>query len=95
MARVTVEDCLSNVWDQFALVHLASLRYRQLHKGAPCLVGASDNKLVVVALREIAADKVRFRENVSEALLKHRPKLVSQRLRNISGGGGDDADEVM
>ncbi len=95
MARVTVEDCLSNVWDQFALVHLASLRYRQLHKGATCLVGASDNKLVVTALREIAAGKVRFRENVSDALLKHRPKLVSQRLRNISGGDEGGADELM
>jgi DNA-directed RNA polymerase subunit omega len=95
VARVTVEDCLTNVTDQFALVHLASLRYRQLHKGATCLVGPTDNKLVVTSLREIAAGKVRFRENVAEALIKAQPKLVSQRLRNISGGEEAGADELM
>ena len=95
MARVTIEDCLTNVTDQFALVHLAALRYRQLHKGAKSLAGPSDNKLVVVALREIALEKVRFRENVNDIMLKARPKLVSQRLRNISGGDDGGADEVM
>lgn len=65
MARVTVEDCLELLVDQFALVHLASARYRQLHRGADRLVD-NKNKDVVCALREIAAGKVRFREEVSE-----------------------------
>lgn len=95
MARVTVEDCLKYVYDQFALVHLASLRYRHLHKGARSLVGPTDNKMVVTALREIAAGKVRFRENVGEILLKSRPKLQSQRLRSISAGDDVGADELM
>ena len=60
MARVTVEDCLELLVDQFALVHLASARYRQLHRGAERLVD-NKNKDVVCALREIAAGKVRFR----------------------------------
>ena len=67
MARVTVEDCLERMVDQFALVHLASARYRQLHRGAARLVD-NKNKDVVCALREIAAGKVRFREEVSEAV---------------------------
>ena len=67
MARVTVEDCLERLVDQFALVHLASARYRQLHRGAPRLVD-NKNKDVVCALREIAAGKVRFREEVAEAV---------------------------
>jgi DNA-directed RNA polymerase subunit omega len=59
MARITVEDCLGNVRSRFDLVLLASLRVRQLRKGAkPCI--ESDNREVVVALREIAANKVRW-----------------------------------
>ena len=57
MARVTIEDCLRRVPNRFALVHLAAKRVRQFHKGAPALV-KSDNKEIVVALREIAAGKV-------------------------------------
>ncbi len=58
MARVTVEDCLRNVENRFALVHLAARRVRQLIKGSEALV-ESDNKEVVTALREIAATKVK------------------------------------
>ena len=59
MARITVEDCLDKVSSRFELVMLASKRARQLLKGAKPLV-VSDNRDVVVALREIAASKVRW-----------------------------------
>lgn len=59
MARITVEDCLDHVKSRFELVQLASIRARQLIKGAkPCI--DSDNREIVVALREIAANKVRW-----------------------------------
>lgn len=90
MARVTVEDCLELVDDQFALVHLATSRYRQLHRGARPLV-SSKNKHIVTALREIAAGKVSFREPIQETLLKHKRKLVSQRLERLQGDEGVDA----
>jgi len=67
MARVTVEDCLEHEENRFALVVLASRRTRQLMKGAPALV-ASKNRAAVTALREIAAQKVRFTRPVSEAV---------------------------
>jgi DNA-directed RNA polymerase subunit omega len=58
MARITVEDCLDGVSNRFELVMLAAVRARQLLRGAkPCIV--SDNREVVIALREIAAKKVR------------------------------------
>ena len=57
MARVTIEDCLAQVHNRFALVHLAAKRVRQINRGAPILVKA-DNKEIVVALREIAAAKI-------------------------------------
>jgi DNA-directed RNA polymerase subunit omega len=59
MARITIEDCLDKVSSRFELVMLASKRARQLLKGAKPLV-ASDNRDIVVALREIAAAKVRW-----------------------------------
>jgi DNA-directed RNA polymerase subunit omega len=56
MARVTVEDCLEQVENRFALVLLAAQRTRQLMKGDEALVDNSeDNKEAVTALREIAA----------------------------------------
>ena len=58
MARITVEDCLKNIPNRFELVLLASKRARKLLKGAKPLI-ESDNREVVVALREIAADKVK------------------------------------
>jgi DNA-directed RNA polymerase subunit omega len=60
MARITVEDCLGRVSSRFELVMLAAKRARQLSKGAKPLI-VSDNRHVVVALREIAAAKVRWR----------------------------------
>jgi len=58
MARVTVEDCLEQVENRFALVVLASKRTKELKRGAPLLVTHRDNREVVMALREIAAAKV-------------------------------------
>ena len=58
MSRITVEDCLKKVDNRFELVVLASKRARQLFKGAKPLID-SENREVVVALREIADGKVR------------------------------------
>lgn len=58
MARITVEDCLNKIPNRFELVLVAAKRARQLFKGAKPLI-ESDNREVVVALREIAAGEVR------------------------------------
>ncbi len=61
MARVTVEDCLEIIPNRFLLAMVASKRAKQLYKGAePLIDNKSNNKKVVVALREIADDKVEF-----------------------------------
>ncbi len=62
MARITVEDCLERVPNRFELVLLGARRAKQLLKGARPLVD-SDNKEIVTALREIAAEKVRLQHN--------------------------------
>jgi len=55
MARITVEDCIEKVPNRFHLVQMASIRTKQIKKGARSLVHTEGNKEVVTALREIAA----------------------------------------
>jgi len=57
MARVTIEDCLKQVNNRFALVHMAIKRVLQLREGEKPLIECK-NKEIVTALREIAAGKV-------------------------------------
>jgi DNA-directed RNA polymerase subunit omega len=59
MARITIEDCTEHVPNRFHLVQMASIRTKQLKKGARALVQSEENKEVVVALREIAAGYIR------------------------------------
>jgi DNA-directed RNA polymerase subunit omega len=66
MARVTVEDCLDNVDNRFALVHVAAHRTKQLYRGSSPLV-ACKNREVVTALREIASRKVKPLDSENEA----------------------------
>jgi len=54
MARVTVEDCLDNLENQFQLTLVASKRARQLARGANAHLAWEDDKPTVMALREIA-----------------------------------------
>ncbi len=60
MARVTVEDCLTKVPNRFLLVHMVAKRVRQIREGSEYLVSSPKNEDVVVALREIAAGKVKL-----------------------------------
>jgi DNA-directed RNA polymerase subunit omega len=55
MARITVEDCLKKIDNQFDLVMTAAKRARRIANGAEPLVDLEDDKPTVVALREIAA----------------------------------------
>lgn len=55
MARITVEDCLKQIDNQFDLVVVAAKRARRLANGAAPLVELENDKPTVLALREIAA----------------------------------------
>ena len=71
MARITVEDCLTNVESRFELVILAARRAKMIMKGAAPLV-ESNNRPIVAALREIAAGKVGF-DDLRETEVTHEP----------------------
>ena len=72
MARITVEDCLKKVDNQYDLVLLAKERTSQLNSGSEMLVKEDNDKNTVVALREIAEGKVSTKDLRTNALLRLR-----------------------
>ena len=58
MARITVEDCIKQVRNQYDLVILAKERTVQLGRGAAPSVDPEDDKKPVIALREIGETKI-------------------------------------
>ena len=58
MARTTNSDTLPYVESRYELGMLASQRVRDLNGGAEAVVEKGDDKLTVVALREIASGKL-------------------------------------
>jgi DNA-directed RNA polymerase subunit omega len=62
MARITIEDCLKTGYNKFMLVHLAAKRVIQFRKGKEPLI-TTTNREIVTALREIAAGKIKIKEN--------------------------------
>ncbi len=58
MARVTVEDCIDKVPNRYELVMVSTQRAKDISTGAPIMVARDNDKNPVVALREIAEEKV-------------------------------------
>ena len=74
MARVTIEDCLKHVDNMYELVHLATRRARQLYKGSEPIV-KSKNRIVVTALREVAAGRVKAKFVRGDVLDAEMPQM--------------------
>ena len=72
MARITVEDCLDKVDNQYDLVLLAKERTTQLNAGAEMLVPEDNDKKTIISLREIAENKVRVADLEKSAILRLR-----------------------
>lgn len=69
MARVTVEDCVTEVPNRFELVMFASQRARNISAGESLTVDRDNDKNPVIALREIA-DKTVELNGLEESLIK-------------------------
>ncbi|MCB0334085.1 MAG: DNA-directed RNA polymerase subunit omega [Bdellovibrionales bacterium] len=83
MARITVEDCLREQNNRFALVQLAAKRTKQLLSGSKLLISeAKGNKSVVNSLREIAAGAVRLK--TEEDMQKERELALKQREAELA-----------
>ena len=77
MARVTVEDCIDKVDSPYDLVLLAKERATQLNSGIEPLIKKDNDKNTVIALREIAAEKIKVLDLEESAIYKLR-KHVEQ-----------------
>ena len=58
MARITIEDCMLKIDNQYDLVLLAKERTAQLNAGSQMLVPEDNDKKTIISLREIGEGKV-------------------------------------
>ena len=80
MARITVEDCLEKVDNQYDLVLLAKERTVQLNAGSPMLVEEDNDKRTIISLREIGDGKIDVKEIEASAIkrLRKEPDELEQ-----------------
>jgi len=80
MARITVEDCLAKVDNQYDLVLLAKERTVQLNAGSPMLVEEDNDKRTIISLREIGDGKIDVKEIEASAIkrLRKEPDEIEQ-----------------
>jgi DNA-directed RNA polymerase subunit omega len=80
MARITVEDCLEKVDNQYDLVLLAKERTVQLNAGSPMLVDEDNDKRTIISLREIGDGKIDVKEIEASAIkrLRKEPDEIEQ-----------------
>ena len=76
MARITVEDCLEKIDNQYDLVLLAKERTTQLNSGSPMLVEEDNDKKTIIALREIGDGKLSIKELEKKAKRQKRRAWV-------------------
>ncbi len=88
MARITVEDCIDKVYSPYELVLVAKERATQLNSGIEPSLDKDNDKNTVIALREIAEEKIKVQDLTESAIYKLR-KHVEQ----VDDGTEDD-DEV-
>ena len=72
MARITVEDCLEKVENQYDLVLLAKERTVQLNAGSPMQVEEDNDKRTIISLREIGDGKIDVKEIEANAIKRLR-----------------------
>ena len=87
MARITVEDCIDKVKSPYELVLVAKERVTQLNSGIEPTLDKDNDKNTVIALREIAEEKIKVSDLTESAVYKLR-KHVEQ----IDEGSEDDED---
>lgn len=93
MARITVEDCVERVPSRFELVMLAAQRARDISAGASLNLDRDNDKNPVVALREIAEDRIdldHLRYELIHGLRRHA-EVGSEEPENLQ----DELDSLM
>jgi len=95
MARITVEDCLEKVNNQYDLVLLAKERTVQLNAGSPMLVEEDNDKRTIISLREIGDGKVDVNEVEASAIKRLRKEPdESEEQEEIEDETNDDFENL-
>tara|TARA_Y100001958_G_C21082382_1_gene438277 strand:- start:291 stop:785 length:495 start_codon:yes stop_codon:yes gene_type:complete len=95
MARITVEDCLEKVDNQYDLVLLAKERTVQLNAGSPMLVEEDNDKRTIISLREIGDGKVDVNEVEASAIKRLRKEPdESEEQEEIEDETNDDFENL-
>jgi len=72
MARITIEDCMTKIDNQYDLVLLAKERTAQLNSGVQMLVSEDNDKKTIISLREIGEGKVSVEDLEKSAIVRLR-----------------------
>ena len=95
MARITVEDCIDKVEGPYDLVLIAKERAVQLNSGEQPKVDPEDDKNTVIALKEIAENKVSVKELEESAIKKLRKHIEPEEsISDPEGTEGDDFENI-
>ena len=95
MARITVEDCLEKVDNQYDLVLLAKERTVQLNSGAPILVEEDNDKRTIISLREIGDGKISVEELEQNAIKRLRKEPdESEQQEDVEEETNDDFENL-
>jgi DNA-directed RNA polymerase subunit omega len=86
MARITVEDCIKQVTNQYELVILAKERAVQLGRGAAPAVDPENDKKPVIALREIGESKI-TKDELHDSIVN--------KLRQVADYQEEDENDVI
>lgn len=90
MARTTNSDTLPYVDSRYELGMLASQRVRDLNGGAEPVVAKGDDKLTVVALREIASGKLDVANVRHEFIQSYKEAPISETSEETLEVGTED-----
>ena len=95
MARITVEDCLEKIANQYDLVLLAKERTSQLNSGDKPLVTENRDKNTVISLREIGEGKISIKTLEDSAINKLRKvQGEPKELEELEIAQEDDFDKI-
>ena len=95
MARITVEDCLKKIDNQYDLVLLARERTAQLNAGDQPLVPEDNDKSTVISLREIGDGKISVKTLEDSAINKLRKQQEeTNEPEDLEDDNEDEFDKI-
>ena len=95
MARITVEDCMTKIDNQYDLVLLAKERTAQLNAGVQMLVPEDNDKKTIISLREIGEGKVLVEDLEKSAILRLRKEPDENLQQEVAEEDENDEFESL